>query len=116
MTPKVLFIIASDPRTSPRPAEAIRIAAGVGTWKKADVCVYLRGPAILALGEYVDELKDEDNFTHYLPILKDFKRPVLVQKASPFLAELGQPSLPYEEIDDGQLATEAAGSNYVLRF
>jgi len=32
--PKTLVMIETDPRTSPRPAEAIRIAAGIGAWKK----------------------------------------------------------------------------------
>ena len=36
--PKTLVIIETDPRTSARPAEAIRIAAGIGVWKKTDVC------------------------------------------------------------------------------
>jgi hypothetical protein len=49
MKPSALFIIRGDPRVSHRPAEAIRIAAGVGTWKKTDITVYLHGPAVLAL-------------------------------------------------------------------
>ncbi len=116
MNPKLLVIVESDPRTGGRPAEAIRIAAGVGTWKKTDVTLYLRGPAVLALSEFADELVDEDNFVRYLPIVGEFGRPVYVQGGAPLLAELGEPSLPYEEIDDARLASLAAGSNYVLRF
>ena len=40
MKPRVLFIVTGDPRTSPRPAEAVRIAAGVVAWKRADIAVY----------------------------------------------------------------------------
>lgn len=65
--PSVLFLLGSDPRSSARPAEAIRVAAGVAAWKKVDVTVYLRGPAVLALGEWLDELRDEDNYSRYLP-------------------------------------------------
>src|SRR4051812_36023128 len=94
-----LFIIRSDPRTSHRPAEAIRIAAGVGTWKKADISIYLAGAAVLAMGEYVDDLVDEDNFTRYFPIVKDFGHPVYVEKGNPLLSELGDSPFLYEELD-----------------
>ena len=116
MNPSVLFLITSDPRISPRPAEAIRIAAGVGAWKKADITVYLRDAAVLALGEYTDELMDEDNFNRYLPIVREFGRPVYVRRGTPELAELGEATLRFEEIDDAQLAALAARSNCVLRF
>ena len=42
--PKTLVIVETDPRTSARAAEGIRIAAGIGVWKKTDVTLLLRGP------------------------------------------------------------------------
>lgn len=116
MKPSALFIVTGDPRTSARPAEAIRIAAGVGTWKKAEISVYLRGPAVLALSEYVDEFVDEDNFSRYFPIVGEFGRPIYVQQGAALLSELGDSPLNYEEIDDARLAQLAAESKYVLRF
>ena len=116
MKPSALFIVTGDPRTSAKPAEAIRIAAGVGTWKKADITVYLRGPAVLALSEYVDEFIDEDNFSRYFPIIGEFGRAVFVQRGAELLSEIGESPLKFEEIDDAQLARLAADSNYVLRF
>ena len=116
MNPKLLVIVCCDPRTSGRAAEAIRIAAGVGTWKKAEVTLYLRGPAVLSLTEYPDELVDEDNFTRYLPIVGDLGRPAYVQAGEPLLADLGEPRVPFEEISDETLARIAADSDYVLRF
>ena len=116
MKSKVLFIITGDPRSSPRPAEAIRIAAGVGTWQKTEVSVYLRDAAVLALSERVDELVDEESFTRYFPMVAEFGRPVYVQHGAPLLREMGRPSLPFEEIDDGKLANLAADSTYVARF
>lgn len=116
MIPKLLIIVESDPRITPRTAEAIRIAAGVGTWKKAEVTLCLRGPAVLSLTEYPDELVDEDNFTRYLPIVAEFGRPVYVQAGAPLLNDLGEPTLAFEEITDSDLAKIAASANYVLRF
>src|ERR1044072_276859 len=116
MKPSALFIVTGDPRTSPKPAEAIRIAAGVGTWKKADISVYLRGPAVLALSEFTDELVDEDNFSRYFPIVGEFGRPIYVQRGAELLGEIGESPLKFEEIDDTQLVQLAADSDYVLRF
>jgi hypothetical protein len=116
MKPSALFIITGDPRASARPAEAIRIAAGVGAWKKIDITVYLRGAAVLALGEYVDELVDEDNYTRYFPIVGEFGRPIYVQQGAPPLKELGAATLKFEEIDDARLAALAAEHSCVLRF
>lgn len=114
--PKVLIIVTGDPRNSPRPAEAIRIAAGVGAWKKVDITLYLRDAAVLALSEFADELVDEDNFTRYLPIVAEAGRPIYVQKGSPQLAELGEPALKFQEISDDDLAKLAAQSTCVARF
>lgn len=116
MNPKLLFIVTGDPRTSAKPAEAIRIAAGVGTWKKADITLYLRNAAVLAVSEYADEFVDEDNYTRYLPIVKEFGRPIYVQKGAALLNEIGDSVFSIEEIDDERLAGLAAESNYVARF
>ncbi|HKQ38652.1 MAG TPA: hypothetical protein VJ063_11280 [Verrucomicrobiae bacterium] len=78
---KALFVIASDPRTSPRPAEAVRIAAGVATWKKVDVSLYLHGEAARILDDAAGEFVDEEHIERYLPMIdqkkiyvKDFAR------------------------------------------
>ena len=116
MKPSILFIITSDPRTSPRPAEAIRIAAGVGTWKKVDVSVYLRDAAVLALSEFADEFVDEENYTRYFPIIGEFGRPIYVQREAPLLAELGEATLPFQEVSDVELAALVAQQSYTARF
>ncbi len=116
MTPRVLFIISSDPRTSGKPAEAIRIAAGVCAWKKTEVSVYLRGPAVLALAEDTADLVNEDNYTRYLPMLIENKRPIFAEQDSPSLGGLGESPVTFERLNDAQLAKLAASQTYVLRF
>jgi hypothetical protein len=106
-----LFVIDTDPRTGGRAAEAVRIAAGVAVWKRIDVAVYLRGAAVLVLGENTDDLADAENYARYLPLLGESGRPICVQEGSPFLAHLGQSALPYLEISDAALAQLA-----VIRF
>jgi hypothetical protein len=116
MHPSLLFIISADPRQSGRPAEAIRIAVGVGVWGKVDIRLYFRGAAVLALGEFTDELVDEDHYTRYLPLVREWGRPVYVQRAAPLLADIGTPGVPFEPIEDADLARLAADSSHVLRF
>ena len=116
MKRRALFVITSDPRKSHRPAEAIRIAAGVGVWKKVEVLVYLHEAAVLALSEYPDDLVDEENYTRYLPMLRESERPIYVQRGSPLLAQVGEPSLLFEEISGTQLGELAAQSSSVLHF
>ena len=116
MNPRVLVILTSDPETTGRTAEGVRIAAGVGTWKKADVTLCLRGAAAQAVGEWVDHLVDEDNFTRYLPIVGEFGRPVYVEPGALARWDIDPPSVPCEELDETGLARLAAASDYVLRL
>ena len=116
MKTSALFVIQSDPRLSRRPAEAVRIAAGVGAWKKVDVAVYLREAAVLVLGEQADALPDGENYARYLPILQGLGHPVYVQKGAAALGQLGQATLAFQEISDEQLAALAAERACLLRF
>jgi hypothetical protein len=116
MNSSALFVIDSDPRVSGRPAEAVRIAAGVAAWKRVDVAVYLRDAAVLMLGEETADLADSDNFARYLQILGELGRPIYVRQGAPDLAQLGQSTLPFQEISDDTLAGLAAERSQVLRF
>src|SRR5262245_39152459 len=97
MARSVLITIASDPTTSARPAEAVRIAAGVGGWGKVQVQVYLKGPAVRALDEFADELASGELFTQYLPTIPNHGGRILVDRANPRVA-LVNPVVPYEAL------------------
>ena len=114
--PTVLFIITTDPRASHRPGEAIRIAAGVGVWKRAEITVYLRESAVLALSEETEGFVDEENYPRYLPLLRDASRKIYVQRGAALLPKPHESALPFQEIDDTELAILAAKSDYLLRF
>jgi sulfur relay (sulfurtransferase) DsrF/TusC family protein len=116
MNPRVLFIVTSDPRTSGKVAEAIRIAAGVSAWKKTEVSIYLRDQAVLALSEDCSDLVNEDNYTRYLPMLIENNCPVYAQKENRRLSGLGEASVEFKELTDSDLAKVAARQTYVLRF
>ena len=111
-----LLIITSDPRTCPRPAEAVRIAAGVGAWKKVAITVYLRDAAVLALSEFPDELVDGDHFSRYLPLVAESGGLICAQRGAPWLGEIGQAPVSFREINDEELAAFASENDYLIRF
>ena len=114
--PRTLVLIETDPRTSARPAEGIRIAAGIGAWKKTDVTLLLRGPAGYSLQEYADELVDEDNFTHYLPMLADRPEPIYIEDSFADLPALDGSPWKYEVISRERAARLVQASDYLIRL
>jgi sulfur relay (sulfurtransferase) DsrF/TusC family protein len=116
MMPSALFIISSDPRSDHRPAEAVRIAAGICAWKKNKISLYLHDAAVFSISEFADEWVDADNFIRYIPILNEAGSPIYVPKGSAFLGELGQALAEFREISEPELATIVSQSSYVLNF
>jgi hypothetical protein len=114
--PRTLVLIETDPRTSARPAEGIRIAAGIGAWKKTDVTLLLRGTAGYSLQEYADELVDEDNFTHYLPLLAERERPIYIEDSFTDTAALDGSPWRYEMISRDRAAQLLRESDYLIRL
>jgi hypothetical protein len=114
--PRTLVLIETDPRTSARPAEGIRIAAGIGAWKKTDVTLLLRGPAGYSLQEYADELVDEDNFTHYLPLVAEGPRPIYIEESFADLAALEGSPWRYEIITRERAAQLVCANEYLIRL
>ena len=111
---ETLFIVTDDPRRSHRPAEAIRIAAGVGAWKKVATHLYFRGAAILCLSEFPDDLVLGSNIERYLPTAAEGAN-VLVQEGTE-LALVIRSSVKFVPINDARLASIAARMKYVLHF
>ena len=116
MTRGVLIIITSDPRTSPRPAEAVRIAAGVGAWREVAVSIYLRGSAVLALSEFPDELADGDNFNRYLPLVGESGGLIYAQRGAALLSGIGHSPVAFRETGDDELAGLVMKNDYVMHF
>jgi hypothetical protein len=114
--PRTLVLIETDPRTSARPAEGIRIAAGIGAWRKTEVTLLLRGPAGYSLQEYADELIDEDNFTRYLPIVVEGARPIYIEDSFADLAALDGSPWRYEVIGRERAAQLVRENDYLIRL
>ena len=114
--PRTLVMIESDPRTSARPAEGIRIAAGIGAWQKTDVTLLLRGPAAYSLQEFADELIDEDNFVRYLPLVAESSSPIYVEDSFDDFASLEGSAFKYEIASTQRTAELVASHDYLIRL
>ena len=114
--PQTLVLIETDPRSSARPAEGIRIAAGIGAWRKTDVTLLLRGPAAYSLQEYADELRDEDNFVRYLPMVAEAKRPIYIEDSFTDLPALEGSAFHFEVISAARAAELIATHDYLIRL
>jgi hypothetical protein len=116
MKRSVLLIVTGDPRRSARPAEAVRIAAGLSANGRLDVTLCLRGASVLALGEEADDLMDGDYFTRYLPVVAEGGRIVTAPAGSdePLISE--PPVVPDRTLTQEDLQHLVASSDRVLRF
>lgn len=112
----VLIIIRSDPRLNGRPAEAIRMAAGIAVWRKARVQVLLQGASAEVLGEFADELVQGDTITRFLPMLVESSGPVLVD-AGLRQCDVAEPAtVPSREVTAEEVATIASNCDVVFTY
>jgi len=114
--PSVLFVVDSDPKSSHRPAEATRIAAGIAAWGRADVSVCFCGPAVAALTEWPEDLIDGDNFERFLPAIAKSGGLIAALAA----AESGNANAPrvvdHTTLKADELAALSVRATQLLRF
>lgn len=117
MVRNLLIRVESDPRTSARPAEAVRIGAGVGAWNKVKVHFLFEGPAVLCLDEFADELKEGELFTQYLPSLARHGGRLVVDKTNPVLKQI-KPTLhsQFETVSGQEIDRLQRDADHVMRF
>jgi len=108
--PRTLITITQDPRESHYPAEAIRIGAGIGSWRKTEVNFLLHGPSSRVLAPDAGQLVDGENYEHYLPIIREWKRPFHLAPDAEKIAELREAGMDYRWCDASVLQelTQAA--------
>jgi hypothetical protein len=111
----LLIKIASDPRKSPRPAEAVRIGAGVGAWNKVQVHLLLEGPAAHCLDEFADELNNGELFPQYLPSIFNHGGRIVVDDTNPLLNSL-KPQIPVERLPAPEIAHLTRTVDHVMTF
>jgi len=111
----LLIKISSDPRKSPRPAEAVRIGAGVGAWNKVQVHLLLEGPAVHCLDEFADELNNGELFPQYLPAFLNHGGRIVVDDANPILNSI-KPQIAFERLGANEIAQLTREVDHVMSF
>ncbi|MCC7202243.1 MAG: DsrE family protein [Nitrospirae bacterium] len=112
---KIVFLIRSNPCESARPAEAIRIAAGLGTGNNS-IKVILSGNAVRALSPDEDDLEDIDIIEKFLPIIKDWEIPLYVDKGSAADVDLKGSPYSYTTVNNEELSELIAGGHSTFVF
>lgn len=111
----VLIRIATDPRKTARPAEAVRIAAGVGAWNKVQVHLLLAGEAARCLDRFADELESGELFSQYLPSVVSHGGKIVVEKQNPILKSI-QSDIPFEKMTTGEIKQFTSTMDHVMQF
>ena len=114
--PVMLILVESDPRTSPRPGEAIRVAGGIGVWEQVKVNVVLRHVASHACAGSVAELADGRLFKQFIPMVRESGGEVYVQADDETMQTIDGDTLMKRNIKDSRLIELTAEADYLLRF
>ncbi len=112
---KIVFLIRSDPFESRKPAEAIRMAAGLGTGNNA-IKVILSGESIRILSHDEEDLEDMDIIEKFLPIIKDWEIPLYVDKVSLAGKNLQKSDYVFRIVDNEEMSEILAGGHSVFVF
>jgi len=111
----LLLTTDRDPRKDRRVAELVRMAAGVGAWKKLRVDIFFRGPAVLALDEFPEELTDGNLIQEYLPAVKNHGGEIYVEKGNPHLKEIQSP-FQFGELNQSDSMRVLARAKYSINL
>jgi hypothetical protein len=112
----VLLIVNSDPRTSARPAEAVRVAAGLSQSDQVQVTIYLRAAARLVLSLPDEDLVNGDVIRQFLPLVAQPKNPILYQASDHENENFETLGKSVRSATDGELARTMPAYRHVLGF
>lgn len=99
MKRSVLIITSGDPEGSGRPAEALRVAAGLSAHERLAVTLCLVGPARRILRAEQEALVEGDTVAEFLDVLKQSGGRVLAEVGSGDPATTGTDFVTRAEID-----------------
>ncbi|MCC6544258.1 MAG: hypothetical protein IT392_07115 [Nitrospirae bacterium] len=112
---KIIFLIRSRPSESHKPAEAIRIAAGLGTGNNS-IKIILSGESVRILSPDEDDLEDIDIIEKFLPIIKDWEIPLYVDSGALAAIDLKSSPYAYRTVDNDEMSEILAGGHSIFVF
>ena len=113
----IVMLITENPFQTHRPAEALRIALGLGSGGDIIVTVILRGEAARLLTDDVEEACDgEELAEHYLPVFREWGTTFLVDEAATRYLDNGRTDFPFTVLSEADIATALANAGRVMIF
>ena len=111
---KIIFLIRSNPKEDPRVAEAVRMAAGLGTGQNP-VRIILSGEGLHLITDDPEEMADGEILEKFLPVFQEWNIPVYLDREG---AEENLPArnLSARPVDSGTLAEMMAGGHCFFVF
>lgn len=109
-----MIIISGDPRRSHRPAEAVRVAAGLAEIGMIPIRVCFRSAAGLILSQAPNEFIDGDVIEKYLPKLDKCAKGIYADAPDFFLS--GRARIPYERIGVSELERLIRSEKRIIEF
>jgi hypothetical protein len=115
MKSRIIFLIRGNPAEDPRVAEAVRMAAGLGTGTNS-VKVILTGQALALLDPDADDLADMEVIERFMPFLQEWDIPFYAKRS-----ELGKgvplrPGFQVQPLDEDELAEVMASGHSFFVF
>ncbi len=112
--PRLLITIREDPRQSHRPAEAIRMAAGLRSEDRLDVDILLYGAASYLLSSGADEWMDSENHPYFFPLLYGEKKTIYLAPDIQTFSETSK--VPFQCDDLDQVQSLIQNANFLIPF
>ncbi|MCS1410277.1 MAG: hypothetical protein M2R45_03469 [Verrucomicrobia subdivision 3 bacterium] len=110
----MLVIITADPRTSHRPAEAIRVAAGLAALGELEIEVCFCQTAAPMLTQPAVAFIDSNVIEQYLPLLAKHAKTIWAESSEPYLKGVKQ--LDHQHISPNELTQLTSRQSQVIRF
>ncbi|MBI5198268.1 MAG: hypothetical protein HZA19_06640 [Nitrospirae bacterium] len=115
MKPKIIFLIRGNPVEDARVAEAVRMAAGLGTGQNS-VKIILSGAALHLMSPNADDLADQDIIEKFLPVLGEWKIPFYAKRKELEGGISISPEYQVQAVDEDELAELMAGGHTFFVF
>jgi len=114
--PRILIVIDSDPRTSSRVGEVVRMAGGVSVWEQMELHVVLSGPAARVLGQGAVDLPDGKIFEQFIGMIRGKGGKVSVMPDAEAMEIVKVDEVMNHSLKEDQFMAMSAEFDSVMRF
>ena len=114
MASQTVVLIRSNPETSHRPVEALRIALGLSSQEPAAVILVDKAP--LLLSESSEDLAAGEELQKYLPAFRESESPIYVEEGALKACSLGKTEFAIQPVTHAEIAQIMAEAKNLIVF